>query len=468
MVNHKKSISRLIVPVLGIIALLTLLMPLLSACDNLPPTPTLPAPTVKPAATTPPPAVQTTAPATPKPVTTTPAPVARTEAPKPAAKPVSIKLGIVADMTGPTASGNVGVFWGYQDLAREANETNYVPGVVFETITYDNRFDVGRSLNGYELMKTRGVQAVHMQVTGANYALKDKYAQDKIIAFIPPAPKALHPPGWAFTADASYADGAAMGFEWILDDWKKSGQTGKPKMGWLTWDADYGYAGLLANWYARDKGIDVLKNEFFASPSPTDLTPQLLRLKDSGANYIISMGPQSGWQIALKDAQRLGLKDKIKFIGVGNAMESDALVTLAKDAAEGVYETHFSASLHEEGVPGVQWIRDMMVKYHGEWNNYLVNTRNYLEMKMFIEAVKLAIEKDKIAPDKLDNDAIYRSLEKNFNNWDTQGLTAPLTLSPDNHSAARSGKILQIKGGKPLPITGWIPAPHITKFEEAK
>lgn len=450
--------------VVTLVAAVVLLLPLVAGCQA--PTPT-PAPTAAPTAVvTPKPAATTPAPAATKPAT--PAPTSKPTTPQPAAKPVSIKLGIVADQTGPTASGNVGVFWGYQDLAKWANDNNYVPGVTFETIAYDNRFDMGRSLSGYELMKTRGVSVVHEQMTGANYALKDKYAADKIVAFIPPAPKALHPPGWAFTADASYSDAAAMAFEWIVQDWKSTGKPGKPKMAWLTWDADYGQAGAIANWYATDIGIEVLRNEFYAAQVPADVTSQLLRIKDAGADYVISMGVQSAWQIVLKDAQRLGLKDKMKFIGVGNAMESDVLIDLTKEASDGVYQTTFSSSLHEENVQGVQWLRDMMVRYHGEWLNYMVNTRNYLEMKMLIEAVKLAIQKDGIAPDKVNGQVIYNSLEKNFKDWSTDGLTAPLTISSDNHSAARMGKILQIKGGKPLPITGWIKAPHITRFEDVK
>ncbi|MBI4332870.1 MAG: ABC transporter substrate-binding protein [Chloroflexi bacterium] len=380
----------------------------------------------------------------------------------------TVTVGIVSDLTGPTASGAIGDNWGIEDFFKWANETNYAPGVKFDTIFYDNRFDVGRSINGYELMKTRKVQAVWIQMTGAAYALTPKAAADKIVVLVPGPPKVLNPPGWAFSAEASYADGAGAAFEWILQDWKAQGKTGKPKMAWLTWDSDYGHSGPIVNWYAVEKGIDVLPTEFYPSPAPADTTPQLLRLRDAGVNYIMSVGPQSAWQVVLKDAAKLGLKDRIKFVGVANAMESDVLINLAKEAAEGMYFVHFFSSLYEDDLPGVKWLKDMQIKYRGESVNWMRNQVGWMTGKLFVEAVKAAIEKDRVAPDSIDGTAIYRSLENNIKDVDTGGLTGPLSLSPQNHAAAVMAKVFQIKGGKQLPISGWTKAPHLTRFEDVK
>ncbi|MBI4329932.1 MAG: ABC transporter substrate-binding protein [Chloroflexi bacterium] len=387
---------------------------------------------------------------------------------RPVAKAATVRIGIISDMTGPTANTAVGEIWGWEDAAKFTNENNYVPGVTFEVITYDNRFDVGRSINGYELMKTRAVNIVHVQMTGANYALKDKYAQDKIVAVIPPAPKALHPPGWVFAADGSYADAAAAAYDFILQDWKKAGKPGKPKMGWLTWDADYGHSGLIANWYATEIGIEVLPAEFYPSPAPRDVSTQLLRLKDRGANYIISLGPDVAWSVILNDAAKLNLQDTMKFVGVANVIFSDDLARLSKEAAEGSYLVMFNSSLYEDALPGVKLLRQMQEKYRGEWRDNLPSIRGWLSMRMVAEAVKQAIEKDGLSPDKIDGDSIYKSMEKNIKDWDSGGLAGPMTISPDNHSAARMVKIFQMKGGKHLPITDFIKAPHITKFEDVK
>ncbi len=455
-----------------LMGLLVLLLPLVAACgDTAAPSATAvvtpkpqvttqasPAATPKVEATTPKPQ-STQAPSTPKPAPATP---------KPDVKPVSMTVGIVSDLTGPTASGAIGDNWGIEDYFKFANETNYVPGAKFDTIFYDNRFDVGRTLNGYELMKTRKAQAVWIQMTGAAMALAPKAAGDKMVILVPGPPKVLYPPSWAFSAEASYADGAAAAFEWIAQDWKAQGKAGKPKMGWLTWDADYGYSGIIVNWYAVEKGIEVLPNELLASNAPTDTTSQLMRLRDAGANYIISVGPQSLWQTVLKDAVKLGLKDKIKFVGVANAMESDVLINLTKEASEGMYFVHFYSSLYEEDQPGVKWLKDMQIKYRGESMNWMRNEVGWMTGKIFVEAVKAAIEKDKVSPDKIDGEVIYKSLENNIRNLDTGGLTGPLTITPENHAAANMVKVFQIKGGKELPITGWTKAPHMTRFEDVK
>ncbi|MDZ4246023.1 MAG: ABC transporter substrate-binding protein [Dehalococcoidia bacterium] len=388
-------------------------------------------------------------------------------APVPAAA-VDITIGIISDLTGPTASGAIGDNWGIEDALKGANEANEVPGVNFTTTFYDNRFDVGRSLTGYEMMKTQGVQAVWLQITGSVYALKPKLAEDKIIGLVPGPPKGLYPPGWVFSAEASYSDGAGAAFDWILEDWKKEGRSGKPKIAWLTWDADYGHSGLIVNWYATEIGLDVLKTEFYPSPAPQDTSSQLLRLKEAGANYVLSVGPQSAWQVVLKDAQRLGLKDTMKFIAVANAMESDDLIDLAKEAAEGMYFVHFFSSLYEENVPGVKAFKEMQVKYRGKSKNWMRNEVGCMTVKIFVEAVKQAVTKDKISPDKINGQVIYNSLEKNIKNMDTGGLTGPLTITPEKHYAADYVKVFQIQGGKQLPITDWREAPHLSRFEDVK
>ncbi len=461
------------VPLVSLLAVLMLLLPVIGACRESPAS----SPTV---VVTPRPQTATPAPvATPRTQATTRAPVTPSPAPKtqitrapatpePAAKPVTMTMGLISDLTGPTASGSMGDNWGIEDYFKWANETGYVPGVKFETVFYDNRFDVGRSINGYELMKTRKVQAVWIQMTGAAYALVPKAAGDKIVVFVPGPPKVLSPTSWAFSAEASYADGAGAAFEWMIEDWKKQGKPGKPKMASLNWDADYGYSGMIVNWYAAEKGIDVLPNELFASPAPTDVAAQLLRIKERGADYVTSVGPGAAWVRILKDATRLGLKDRIKFVGTANAIESESYINLDKAAFEGSYFVHFFASLHEENVPGVQWAKDMQVKYRGESLNWMRNEVGFMTGRMFVEGVKAAIEKDRIAPDKIDGDVIYQSLEKNIKNLDTGGLTGPLTISPENHAAANMAKVFQIRQGKQLPVTGWTRAPHLTRFVDVK
>ncbi len=458
--KHKYALKLIAVPLLAVIFLM---VPILVACQ--PPALTAAPTQVPTAVTTAVPTGAATAAATPKPSTATPAPSAT---PKPAARPATISVGVVSDMTGPTASGAVWEISGFQDIAKWANETNYVPGVIFDTIAYDNRFDMGRSLNAYELMKTRGVSVVHMQMTGANYALNPKYKADKIVALIPPAPKALSPVGWAFSSDGAYADGAAAGFEWVIKDWKASGQPGKPKLAWLTWDADYGLAGPIVNWYATSIGIDVLRNEFYAAQAPSDVTAQLLRIRDAGANYVFSLGVQAAWITVVNDAQRLGLKDKIKFVGIGNAVESDVFINLTKAAGEGTYQVQFFSSMNEGNLPGVQWLRDTQTKYRSEWVNNITGTRGYMAMRLVVEAIKAAIQKDGIAPDKVDGQAIYNSMEKNIKNFDTGGLSGPLTISADNHSAANMVKMFQYQKQVQTPITDWFPAPHMTRFEDVQ
>ena len=111
-------------------------------------------------------------------------------------------------------------------------------------------------------------------------------------------------------------------------------------------------------------GIEV-KHETFA-PQDTDMTAQLLRVKDMKPDALVIWGSNPGPSIVLKNAMDLGLKLPV-FLGYGNGTRS--FIANTGPAAEGVYVTAMPIIAPEtlpEG-PQKKLLTDFEAKYRAKY-----------------------------------------------------------------------------------------------------
>jgi branched-chain amino acid transport system substrate-binding protein len=80
-------------------------------------------------------------------------------------------------------------------------------------------------------------------------------------------------------------------------------------------------------------GLNLVTVETF-SPQDTNMTPQLLRIREKGADAIIVWSANPGPTIVVKNALEMKLKSPIF---VSHAQSSTAFITQGGEAAEGVY-----------------------------------------------------------------------------------------------------------------------------------
>ena len=116
-------------------------------------------------------------------------------------------------------------------------------------------------------------------------------------------------PSATFSQPAPYVNQAGAFIDYFMAKiWKKKT---KPKFSWLTWDHPAGRAPITpeVEAYIKSKGVEIVGAEFIPMV-PTDMTPQLLRLKRKKVDVVYGCAYHNAYAVVLKDAKKLGLRRK--------------------------------------------------------------------------------------------------------------------------------------------------------------
>lgn len=117
---------------------------------------------------------------------------------------------------------------------------------------------------------------------------------------------------------------------------------------------------------AKEQGWEWLPHVYFRFGC-TDFSTELTKLvKDYKVDMVITKGTPADQVAMLKDATRLGFKDKVSWI-IGSSMSTPYMVGVAgKEIMAGCYLHVGAAGLPGEDVPAVKKITELQRKYRGE------------------------------------------------------------------------------------------------------
>lgn len=163
----------------------------------------------------------------------------------------------------------------------------------------------------------------------------------------------------------------------------------------------------------------------------TDFTAQLNIIKSLSPDAIFFPGYYTEGALFCIQMRQLGID--VPFLGT-DGMEAPDLITVGKDAVEGIYISS-QFSLENENPKTVQFVKD----FNARWNenpsmSAAVGYNNYNAMLDAIEA----------AGDPKDNVAIENYL-RNLKNW--EGVTGTVNVDPETGEAYLACPILQVKEG---------------------
>ncbi len=142
----------------------------------------------------------------------------------------------------------------------------------------------------------------------------------------------------------------------------------------------------------------------------------------------------------LKDAKKLKLRTK--FFALNWAM-SGKVAELAGPAAEGCYWTNPFCLWTDDG-PGVKEAKAISEKYHPGKVQIVNYFQGFTAMKVMAEAIG-HVKGEVTGP------AIKAALE-NMKDFDTGGLTVPISFSAKSHKGSMGLRIYQIQKGKFVPV----------------
>jgi len=371
-------------------------------------------------------------------------------------KPSAIVFYQMLDISGPYAADVQGAIASTNDAFDYLNAKGGVDGVPWKLVYRDTGGDLKAAIAAYEFFKTQDPPPLLMQITesATNEALKDKLVEDGIIAFTSGAvPSFIYPPRNQYSFVPSYPDVCGYFMDWVV-----ATQPKPIKLAFLTWDSVFGRAILTdeVRNYAKEKGIEIVAEEVFGM-TQMDVTTQLTRINDKGANWVYSNILGQGEAIVLKSAQQLGLLGKIKFSGCQWTMLKHTLIKMAGPLAEGYVAPSHLRNWEETDVPYIKLMKERIKAAKGEETSNWLQTLGFFMMAT--DLYKGAIKE--VGWEKLNAEALKRQAEK-LNKYD-MGFTY-LTLTAKKHENIWV-RMEQVKDGNIIPLEDYKIAPNLAPVQ---
>jgi len=258
-------------------------------------------------------------------------------------------------------------------------------------------------------------------------------------------------------SDASALTGL---FDWIDKDWTRKDR--RPRFAALCYEGTTSRQtedpSVLA--YGKYKDIEVLPWTYFSFLA-TDFGTELRRIiEQQKADYVWLRAAPSQVAPIMKDAVRLGYKDKAKWVAGQLASDPVIVKITGKDVIEGVYLLNTGISMTSDKGWGVDLAKQLFKKYRkrGEFAQlYMAGIHAAMFMQ---ESMKRALEKYG-KPEKLNGKRIIDAYYT-IKNFDTGGIAPITSINYPNPAMVSKTRITQWqKDGSMSLISDWIDVPWI-------
>jgi len=348
-----------------------------------------------------------------------------------------IRIGQLADLTGPT--GDVGKPYaeGVQAYKEYVNAHGGINGKKIEMEIYDYAYNKDKAINQYKKYKEDKVVAIEGWGTGDTEALSGFITADKIPYISASYSAHLTNPAktpYNFFCAADYTTALRAGLTYLKDNWKEKRA---PKVVFIYPNHPYGIAPIKGGKeYAKELGFEILGDEDVGLKA-IEANSQMLSVKNKGADFAWIGGTTNSTAVILKDAKKLGLKTRF-FVNIWGMDESTP--KLAEGAEEGALSMAGSV-LYGDDVPGMKLLMEV-TKGQPQVTHYI---RGWVSMMVLTEALKRA---DKATGGKITGESVKNALET-FRDFDTGGLTpAKITFTPTDHRPFMAVNIMEFHNGK--------------------
>ncbi len=348
-----------------------------------------------------------------------------------------IKVGAVINLTGPASTWGQFHAKGHKDYFRYVNEVKGgVAGRKIEMILVDHAYKVPEGIAAVKRFTTRDrVDMIATWDAGTGLSVKPiiKRAKTPTINYSVPW-EALEPPiDYFYFPFGSYRLDCYAILEYIRTIHKGPE---KPKVGLLTYNNPYGRTiHKPSREYAAAHGIAIVGIEEFP-PKTVDLTTQILRLKESGAEYVFLQILPASIITAFKAADRIGWDPP--FFATWTSGDPD-FFRLGKGLIRDRLTMQFAGCLPVDGTPGTELLETLRQEYQtvtrfdvSYWEGVVVGS-------IMERAFQRAYERSA----KIDGETINQAMES-FRNEDFGGLMPNVTYTQTNHEASFRGRIVQV------------------------
>jgi branched-chain amino acid transport system substrate-binding protein len=365
------------------------------------------------------------------------------------------RFAIANDLSGPSSYHGKTYATGFNTYLREVNDAGGVGGKKIELLQENAERNVQKEVGFLRKFAQQDNALAAMVVTSdglfAAKPMSDSFKLPIMGIGVPElATNPSHP--WLFNIFASYQDTVFAAVDHIFAGDKD------PKIAVVYPDSQYGLEALRAAETRMQKYGKPLVAKVVMALRETDATTQVLALKQAGARYVIVQLAGAHIAAVLRDADKVGLDATIIATTQGMDREPDLILGQANGArlAGRFLGVGPWAKWNETSIPGVVAMRNAVRKYENTPDDKLGDVmysnfvQGYVNAMVLVEALKRA------GPSPTGEK--IRDAMNQIRNFDTKGITPPLSFAADRHKGTNGVKIYKINVERKVyePIGNWI------------
>lgn len=352
-----------------------------------------------------------------------------------------IKIGAIFDLTGPTS--DVGPFYadgirGYVDFV---NQNGGIDGHMLELSSADYAYAVDQAEQLYsQYVNQDGVVVFSGWGTGDTEALRGRIGDDQI-PFVSASYSAVlkHPEEapYNFLIGTTYSDQFILAIDRAIEE-------GATTIALFHNDSPFGTSPLEdGRAHAEANGASVIN---FPMPrGATDYTAELTQAVEEGATHIVIQNVSSPAATLLKNVNDQGLDVTVMCL---NWCTNKVLLELGGEDVEGVIGVN-PFTFPGSGAPGLEEIasyletQDQTLEEMGG-----LYVAGWITMKVLLKGVEDTIA----AGQEITGENIRANLEA-LTDFDTGGITDPISFSPEDHAGNKTVQFFEVSGGVWTPIS---------------
>ena len=361
-----------------------------------------------------------------------------------------LKIGGIFDITGATSGVGKDYAQGAKDAERYINENGGINGRKIQLIANDYAYKIPEAVSLYKQYKdVDKVFVIQGWGTGDTNALKQQVNNDKIVYISASYDSNLNDPSktpYNFYVGTSYSDAIRLAMKFVKDSFNEmfpDAGDRAPRVVFIYPDHPYGKAPIPAGKaMAQELGIEVGPDEIVGLRA-IDATSQLLHMKEFDPDWAWVGGTTPSTSVVVKDAAKLNLRTKI----ISNVWGFDEnIIKLAGDAGNERIYGMAPFAFWGEDVPGMKAAMEAAKKSSPDASYTVRYIQGWTAMMVMWEGLKLA---DKAG--QLNGPGLRAALET-LENFDTGGLTAPVSFTPTDHRPNTALRIFKMSDNKLVPV----------------
>ncbi len=346
-----------------------------------------------------------------------------------------IRIGHLADLSGPTSTVGAPYAAGIKAYTDLINESGGINGKQIKLITANYAYRIPEAFSFYrKFVFEDKVLAIQGWGTADTEALTKKAGKDRVPYLSASYSSHLCDPATApynFFIAADYTTQLRAGLKYLKENWSEERA---PKIAFIYPDLPFGRAPIRGGTaYARRLGFEIVDDRNVGLKA-TDVKAQLSALKADNPDFAWIGGTTRSAAVILKEAKKLGLNTVFLLNIWGN---DENLVTLAGDSAEGALGIQ-AAAVYGDDVPGMATLEKATQRI-AQPTHFI---RGWVSMMVLCEGLKRADDAG-----ALTGPGIKKALET-LHDFDTGELTSPISYTAADHRPNMSAKIYEFSGGK--------------------